>query len=212
MKILLVKDASNSSDAIISGLRDTGIYVNTTIFNKHNLNLNNIRQYSAIILDLVLSAIIGFEIMLRFKSVGIKVPLILLSDPAQINYKVGPDEYITNPVDTNESIACILAVIGKMQLDKISINFDKRIVKIDDVPINLANMEYRILELLVKRKGTIVTRDMLLNHLYPSSKDIPEHDGLKVFICRLREKLAKASGGINYIENIRVTGYKLKYC
>lgn len=210
MKILLVKDASNSSDAIISGLRDTGVYVNTTIFNEHNLNLNNIRQYSAIVLDLVLPSITSFEIMLRFKSAKIKIPLILLSDPAKITYKVGLDEYITNAANTNESIACILAVIGKMQFDKISINFDKRIVKIDDEQIHLTNMEYAILELLARRKGTIVTRDMLLNHLYPSSNDMPEYDGLKVFICRLREKLAKASGGINYIKNIHGFGYKLK--
>jgi two-component system cell cycle response regulator CtrA len=72
-----------------------------------------------------------------------------------------------------------------------------------------SNKEYAILELLAMRKGTVLTKEMFLNHLY-SSMDEPEIKIIDVFVCKLRKKLAKASGGMNYIETVWGRGYMLK--
>ncbi len=90
-----------------------------------------------------------------------------------------------------------------------AINLDTRTVEVDSQQVHLTNKEYAILELLAMRKGTILTKEMFLNHLY-SSMDEPEIKIIDVFVCKLRKKLAKASGGINYIETVWGRGYMLK--
>ena len=88
------------------------------------------------------------------------------------------------------------------------VNLDARVVSIDDQPVHLTGKEYAILELLTLRKGTIVTREMLLNHLYGGT-DEPELKIIDVFVCKLRKKLAQAAGGDHYIETVWGRGYIL---
>ena len=93
--------------------------------------------------------------------------------------------------------------------DKVTINLDTRIVEVDNQQVHLTNKEYAILELLAMRKGTVLTKEMFLNHLY-SSMDEPEIKIIDVFVCKLRKKLANAAGGTNYIETVWGRGYMLK--
>ena len=89
------------------------------------------------------------------------------------------------------------------------VNLDTRIVSVDDRAVNLSGKEYAILELLSRREGTIVTREMLLNHLYGGA-DEPELKIIDVFVCYLRKKLAQAAGGSHYIETVWGRGYVLR--
>jgi two-component system cell cycle response regulator CtrA len=89
-----------------------------------------------------------------------------------------------------------------------SVNPDARIVPVDNQPLHLTGKECAILELLARRKGTIVTREMLLNHLYGGA-DEPELKIIDVFVCKLRKKLAQATGGDHYIETVWGRGYML---
>ena len=84
---------------------------------------------------------------------------------------------------------------------KLAINLDTRVVSIDDEPVHLTSKEYAILELLALRKGSILTREMFLNHLY-GGMDEPELKIIDVFVCKLRKKLAQATGGNHYIETV----------
>ena len=86
---------------------------------------------------------------------------------------------------------------------------DTRIVEVAGTQVHLTNKEYAILELLAMRKGTVLTKEMFLNHLY-SSMDEPEIKIIDVFVCKLRKKLSQASGGVNYIETVWGRGYMLK--
>jgi len=92
---------------------------------------------------------------------------------------------------------------------KLVVNLDTRIVSVDDRAVNLSGKEYAILELLSRREGTIVTREMLLNHLYGGA-DEPELKIIDVFVCYLRKKLAQAAGGSHYIETVWGRGYVLR--
>jgi two-component system, cell cycle response regulator CtrA len=91
---------------------------------------------------------------------------------------------------------------------KLAVNLDSRVVTVDDQPVHLTGKEYIILELLSLRKGTIVTREMLFNHLY-CEMDEPEPKIIDVFVCKLRKKLVQATGGDHYIETVWGRGYML---
>ena len=96
-----------------------------------------------------------------------------------------------------------------INFDKVAINLDTRTVDVNGTQVHLTNKEYAILELLAMRRGTVLTKEMFLNHLY-GGIDEPELKIIDVFVCKLRKKLAEASNGTNYIETIWGRGYMLK--
>jgi two-component system, cell cycle response regulator CtrA len=92
---------------------------------------------------------------------------------------------------------------------RLVVNLDTRVVSVGDQPVHLTGKEYGILELLSLRKGTTLTKEMFLNHLY-GGMDEPELKIIDVFVCKLRKKLAQATGGVHYIETIWGRGYVLR--
>jgi two-component system cell cycle response regulator CtrA len=84
-----------------------------------------------------------------------------------------------------------------------------RVVSVDDKPVRLTGKEYGILELLCQRKGTTLTKEMFLNHLYDGMNE-PGLKIIDVFVCKLRKKLAQATGGKHYIETVWGRGYALR--
>jgi two-component system cell cycle response regulator CtrA len=92
---------------------------------------------------------------------------------------------------------------------KLLVNLDSRVVSVEDQPVHLTGKEYGILELLSLRKGTTLTKEMFLNHLY-GGMDEPELKIIDVFVCKLRKKLAQATGGKHYIETVWGRGYVLR--
>jgi two-component system, cell cycle response regulator CtrA len=91
----------------------------------------------------------------------------------------------------------------------LTVNLETRVVSVDGRPVHLTGKEYRILELLSRRKGTTLTKEMFLDHLY-GGMDEPEIKIIDVFICKLRKKLAQATGGSHYIETVWGRGYVLR--
>jgi len=91
----------------------------------------------------------------------------------------------------------------------LSVNLDAQSVDVGGQSIHLTGKEYGILELLSLRKGTTLTKEMFLNHLY-GGMDEPELKIIDVFICKLRKKLSTATGGDNYIETVWGRGYVLR--
>ena len=102
--------------------------------------------------------------------------------------------------ETNEST---------IRTGKLVVNLDERVVSVDDHPVHLTGKEYGILELLSLRKGKTLTKEMILDHLY-GGMDKPELKIIDVFICKLRKKLAQATGGSHYIETVWGRGYVLR--
>ena len=89
------------------------------------------------------------------------------------------------------------------------VNLDSRSVDADGKPIHLTGKEYAILELLSLRKGTTLTKEMFLNHLY-GGMDEPELKIIDVFVCKLRKKLSEATNGDSYIETVWGRGYVMQ--
>ena len=92
---------------------------------------------------------------------------------------------------------------------KLAVNLDTQVVTVDDKPVHLTGKEHAILELLSRRKGTVLTKEMFLNQLYRGA-DEPDPKIIDVFICKLRKKLVQATGGNHYIETVWGRGYVLR--
>jgi two-component system, cell cycle response regulator CtrA len=152
----------------------------------------------------------------------VKTPILILSGLAGIEDKVkglgfGADDYMTKPFHKDELVARIHAIVRRstghgqsiIQIGDLVVNLDAKTVDVQSRRVHLTGKEYRMLELLSLRKGTTLTKEMLLNHLY-GGMDEPEIKIIDVFICKIRKKLADASPDRNYIETIWGRGYVLR--
>lgn len=223
MRVLLVEDDTATARSIELALASEGIVCDIAQLGEEGLEIGKIYDYDIIILDLMLPDIDGYEVLLRLRSAKVKVPILILSGLSGADQKIkglgfGADDYLTKPFNRGELIARIQAIVRRSKghpesvirlADKITINLDNRTVEIGDEPIHLTSKEYGILELLVMRKGSILTKEMFLNHLY-GGIDEPDLKIIDVFVCKLRKKLAKATDGINFIETVWGRGYLLK--
>jgi two-component system cell cycle response regulator CtrA len=151
----------------------------------------------------------------------VKTPILILSGLNGIEDKVkglgfGADDYLTKPFHKDELIARIQAIVRRSQghaesiitTGDLVVNLDQKTVTVSGARVHLTGKEYQMLELLSLRKGSTLTKEMFLNHLY-GGMDEPELKIIDVFICKLRKKLANASEGKNYIETIWGRGYVL---
>jgi two-component system cell cycle response regulator CtrA len=121
------------------------------------------------------------------------------------------------PLNLTMRVARIQAIIRRskghpdstIRTGKLLVNLDSRVVTVGDQPLHLSRKEYGIIELLSLRKGTTLTKEMFLNHLY-GGMDEPELKIIDVFVCKLRKKLVQATGGEHYIETVWGRGYQLR--
>lgn len=222
MRVLLIEDDPSTARSIELTLRAHEIVCDTANLGEEGVEIGKLYDYDIILLDLMLPDIDGYEVLLRLRSAKIKIPILILSGLSSADQKIkglgfGADDYLTKPFDRGELIARIQAIVRRskghaesvIRFDKVSINLDTRIVEVAGNPVHLTNKEYAILELLAMRKGTVLTKEMFLNHLY-NGMDEPEIKIIDVFVCKLRKKLADAAGGTNYIETVWGRGYMLK--
>ena len=222
MRVLLIEDDNSTAKLIELVLAREGIICDIAQTGQEGVDLGMIYDYNIILLDLVLPDIDGYKVMEKLQAGKIKTSVLILSGLSETSQKIkalemGATDYLTKPFDKGELIARIKAIVRRSkghcestsQFGNFTINFDTRILDAHGIPVHLTNKEYAILELLAMRKGTVLTKEMFLNHLYSGVND-PSIKIVDVFICKIRQKLSKASGGVNYIETARRHGYMLK--
>ena len=222
MRILLVEDDSATAKSIIMMLSSEGFVCDSTDLGEDGLEIGRLYDYDIIILDLILPDIDGYEVLRRLRAARVSTPILILSGLTEPSNKVkglgfGADDYLTKPFDKAELIARIQAIVRRakghseavIRTGLLSVNLDTHSVEVNKKPLHLTGKEYGILELLSLRKGTTLTKEMFLNHLY-GGMDEPELKIIDVFICKLRKKLSTATGGDNYIETVWGRGYVLR--
>ncbi len=222
MRVLLVEDDTSLAKSIEMMLKSEGFIVDTTDLGEDGLEIGKLYDYDIIVLDLMLPDIDGYEVLRRLRSARVKTPILILFGLAEPDNKVkglgfGADDYLTKPFNKEELIARIQAVVRRarghsesvIRTGKLVVNLNARTVEVNAKPLHLTGKEYGILELLSLRKGTTLTKEMFLNHLY-GGMDEPELKIIDVFVCKLRKKLATATGGENYIETVWGRGYVLR--
>ena len=222
MRVLLVEDDSNTAQSIELMLKSESFIVDSTDLGEDGLEIGKLYDYDIILLDLMLPDIDGYEVLRRLRAARVNTPILILSGLNELDNKLkglgfGADDYLTKPFDKRELIARIQAIVRRskghsdsvIRTGKLAVNLDARTVEVEGQPLHLTGKEYGILELLSLRKGTTLTKEMFLNHLY-GGIDEPELKIIDVFVCKLRKKLGNATGGDSYIETVWGRGYVLR--
>ncbi|WP_299846966.1 response regulator transcription factor CtrA [uncultured Paracoccus sp.] len=222
MRILLVEDEPSTARAIELMLTAANYNVFLTDMGEEGVDLAKLYDYDLILLDLDLPDMNGMEVLRHIRLSRIDTPILILTGSDDTESKLrgfgfGADDYMTKPFVREELVARIQAIIRRskghsqavIQTGDLVVNLDSRSVAVNGKPVNLTGKEYQILELLSLRKGTTLTKEMFLNHLY-GGLDEPELKIIDVFICKLRKKLSDALGGENYIETVWGRGYVLR--
>ena len=222
MRILLIEDDTSLSKSIKMMLTSEGFIVDATDLGEDGLEIGKLYDYDLIILDLLLPDIDGYEVLRRLRAAKVATPILILSGVDELDAKIkglgfGADDYLTKPFDKRELVARIQAIIRRskghsdnvIKTGELAVNLDTRTVEVGGQHLHLTGKEYGIIELLSLRKGTTLTKEMFLNHLY-GGMDEPELKIIDVFVCKLRRKLAAATAGKNYIETVWGRGYVLR--
>jgi two-component system cell cycle response regulator CtrA len=222
MRVLIVEDDSSTAKSIELMLKSENFIVDATDLGEDGLEIGKLYDYDIILLDLMLPDIDGYEVLRRLRAARVDTPILILSGLGELDNKLkglgfGADDYLTKPFDKRELIARIQAIVRRskghsdsvIRTGKLAVNLDARSVEIEGQPLHLTGKEYGIIELLSLRKGTTLTKEMFLNHLY-GGVDEPELKIIDVFVCKLRKKLVNATGGDSYIETIWGRGYMLR--
>ena len=223
MRVLLIEDDSAAAQSIELMLKSESFTVYTTDLGEEGIDLGKIYDYDIILLDLNLPDMSGFEVLRSLRISKVKTPTLILSGLGGIEDKVkgfgvGADDYMTKPFHRDELVARIHAIVRRskghaqsvIQTDDLVVNLDTKTSEVNGALVHLTGKEYAMLELLSLRKGMTLTKEMFLNHLY-GGIDEPEVKIIDVFMCKLRKKLASASGGKNYIETVWGRGYVLRH-
>jgi two-component system cell cycle response regulator CtrA len=222
MRILLIEDDEAVARSIELLVGSDGVSIYTTDLGQQGIDLSKLSGYDIILLDLQLPDMSGFDVLKAMRSSKVQTPVLVLSGNANIEAKVealgsGADDYITKPFHKDEFLARIQAVARRSKgpsqsvvtTGKLSVNLDAKTADINGAPLHLTGKEYQILEVLSLRKGTTLTKDSLLNHIY-GGMDVPAEKIIDVFICKLRKKLNVLCGGANYIETVWGQGFVLR--
>ena len=222
MRVLLVEDDPTTSKSIEMMLTHANLNVYTTDLGEEGIDLAKLYDYDLILLDLGLPDMNGHEVLRQLRMARVDTPILILSGADDTENKLkgfgfGADDYLTKPFHREELVARIHAIIRRskghsqsmIKTGMINVNLDAKTVDVGGKPVHLTGKEYQMLELLSLRKGTTLTKEMFLNHLY-GGMDEPELKIIDVFICKLRKKLAAATGGDNYIETVWGRGYVLR--
>jgi two-component system cell cycle response regulator CtrA len=223
MRVLHIEDDTAAAQSIELMLKSESFTVYTTDLGEEGIDLGKIYDYDIILLDLNLPDMSGFEVLRSLRLSKVKTPTLILSGLASIEDKVkgfgvGADDYMTKPFHRDELVARIHAIVRRskghaqsvIQTDDLVVNLDTKTSEVNGARVHLTGKEYAMLELLSLRKGMTLTKEMFLNHLY-GGIDEPEVKIIDVFMCKLRKKLASASGGKNYIETVWGRGYVLRH-
>lgn len=222
MRMLLVEDDPNTARALDLMLTTAKHSVFMTHLGGEGIDLAKNYAYDLIILDLDLPDMNGMEVLRHLRIARIDTPILILTGSDDTESKLrgfgfGADDYMTKPFNREELLARVQAIIRRskghsqavIQIGDLTVNLNARSVEVRGEKLRLTGKEYQILELLSLRKGTVLSKEIFLNHLY-GGIDEPEAKIVDVFVCKLRKKLSDAMAGQHMIETVWGRGYVLR--
>jgi len=222
MRLLLIEDDADVAAYIAKGLGGSGHTVDLAHDGNHGLNLATTEQYGVMIIDRMLPGVDGLTIVKRVRAEGIHTPILILSALGEVDdrvegLKAGADDYLTKPFAFSELDARLEVLqrrsagglapdtvlkVGDLELDQLS-----RTASRSGSVIELQPREYRLLEYLMRHAGQVVTRTMLLEHVWDYHFD-PQTNVIDVHISRLRSKVDKGYDR-PLLHTVRGAGYMI---
>ena len=222
MHVLVIEDDRIVNQNIAILLRREGVITESVYTGREGLELIKLYEYDLIILDLMLPDITGADVLKQIRQSSNSTPILVLSGINMPTKKVecfslGADDYMTKPYDRSELVARVKAIIRRsrgladniIKVGRMTINLNTKKVSIDETLLPLTAKEYALIELLALKKGTTVTKESFLSQIY-GGMDEPEIKIIDVFLCKIRHKIKKITGGETYIHTTWGRGYTLE--
>ena len=220
MRVLIAEDDVATARGISLALKAASIVVDHTDLGEEAFELARTYDYDLVMLGAGLPDISGLEVLRRMRAAQQTTPVLMLVPEKLVHlkikaYSLGTDDIMVTPVDHDELIARLQAIVRRSvgiadpvtRVGELHINFSSHEVFYIDQRLHLTGKEFAILELLVLRRGMVLTKDAFLNHLY-GGMDEPEAKIIDVFICKLRKKL-QAAGAPEIISTVWGRGYTI---
>jgi two-component system OmpR family response regulator len=222
MRILLVEDDLKIASFIAKGLRATGYAVDHATDGEEGLHLALTQPYDTAIIDIMLPKLDGLALIERIRKEKINTPIIILSAKDSIADRVkglqtGGDDYLTKPFAFSELLARVQALMRRaggiseptqLNAGELSINLLTRDVTRGGRKMELQPLEFSLLEYLMRNKGRIVSKTMIMEHVWDYNFD-PQTNVVEARICRLRDKINRGFDK-KLIDTVRGAGYVLK--
>jgi two-component system OmpR family response regulator len=220
MRILVVEDDSKIASFVVNGLKQNGFAVDQAADGERGLALAGAVNYDAVVLDLMLPKLDGLSLVGQLRARGARVPVLMLSARASVDDRVkglqaGGDDYLTKPFAFSELLARLQALIRRashtteptrLSAGPLTLDLMTREVTRHGAKIELQPKEFALLEFFLRHAGRVVTKTMILEHIYDFSFD-PQTNVVDVLVHRLR---AKVDPDKNLIQTQRGVGYVFK--
>jgi two-component system OmpR family response regulator len=220
MRILVVEDDKKIASFLVKGLKQHGFAVDHAADGEQGLALAGTVSYDAAVVDLMLPKLDGLSLLRQLRARGVRLPIIILSARATVDDRVqglqaGGDDYLTKPFAFSELLARIQALLRRashapeptrLTVGSLSLDLLNREAVRDGRKIELQSREFALLEYLMRHPGRVVTKAMILEHVWDYSFD-PQTNVVDVLVHRLR---AKVDPDKNLIHTLRGVGYVLK--
>ena len=221
MKILIIEDEKDIINIIKPGLEAEFFVVDTAEDGERGLFLALTNDYDLIILDNTLPKKSGVEVCHEIRLHKKDLPIIILSVLSETSKKVellesGADDYLTKPFSFQELLARIKTVLRRpkqiqdevLHVDGLELDLRRNLVKRDGLEINLTRKQFMLLEYLMRHQGTVVTRGMLMEHVWETDVD-PFSNTIETHILSLRKKIKVKHNQPELIHTIPGRGYKI---
>jgi two-component system OmpR family response regulator len=222
MRILLIEDDLKIAAFILKGMKEAGFAIDHAGDGEDGYHLAVTEPYDAAIIDLMLPKLDGLSIIEKLREQKINTPLIILSAKRTVDDRIkglqtGGDDYLTKPFAFSELLARVQALIRRaggtaeptyLEAGGLSVNLITREILRDNEKINLQPREFALLEYLMRNKGKVVTKTMIMEHVWDYNFD-PGTNVVEARICKLREKIDKGFE-TKLIHTVYGAGYVLK--
>jgi two-component system copper resistance phosphate regulon response regulator CusR len=221
MRILVVEDEQVAAKVLAKGLREHAYAVDVAANGPAALALAGINDYDLIVLDILMPGIDGLEVCRRLREDGVSVPILMLTARGEPDERVegldaGADDYLAKPYHFPELVARIRALLRRgpalassvLRVEDLVVDTRARRVQRGGQPIQLTTKEYALLEFMVRRRGEVVSRADIAEHVWDDSFD-PMSNLIEVYVQRLRRKIDDAHS-VKLLWTRRGAGYLLQ--
>jgi two-component system, OmpR family, response regulator len=222
MRLLLVEDDAGTAEFMTIGLRQAGFAVHHASTGPQGLALLSSEPFDAAIMDLMLPGLDGLRVIERAREKGVATPVIIVSARRSVDERLrgldaGGDDYLTKPFSFEELLARLRALARRaapaaaaasLRLGNLTLEPLTREVRRSGRRLDLRAQEYKLLEYLLRNAGRVVSKTMILDHVWGYEFD-PRTNVVDVLVCRLRDKL-DLDGEPKLLQTVRGTGYVLR--
>jgi two-component system cell cycle response regulator CtrA len=221
MRVLLIQVDDQNTNHILAALQKRGFVVDVAENSEDGVAFAKSYQYDLVVLDADFSGPTGLPVLVRLRRARITTPLMVVSRSAGVEtmvtaFREGADEFMVRPVDPDELCCRLHAIVRRtrghtrsvIRTGRMEIDVEDKSVRVDGRPVRMTRREYAVLEALSLRKGAVLHRNALVEHVYGAMEE-PSPKNVDVYISHIRKKLLRLCGR-SYIETEWGRGFALR--